>query len=1528
MSETAIDFNTYTIHVFNERTVRVLVYGANSILSDYPKNYPLHYIERRNKLNALNADAKNNRLTPAKIREFGEELFKTLFDSAHQQSFIAEYDKAVGQEKFLLLQLEIDEQILPELAAYPWEFMRVPQHPGKPNIWLSTSGDIAFSRRRFYGRPPVKRRNKERLTVALIISDPTEENLGKVEYQAVLESLRELTSKKTIELIDVIGISSNEGDSATPDKIAQLTRKNPDILHYIGHGRFVTKKTSDDNNDTEMEVGELALVDDITKGVFWVSADYFCTLLSSRTGLVILQACEGGALSNKEAFVGVASTISQQNVPAVVAMQYEISNSTAKRFVEGFYESFVKDYYVDRAVQHGRLKIACGPTMFDRRDFAIPVVFLSVDNGKVFQDDLLVPGPQPDPIRIPEREEDFSPVFMVETQPGESYVERTSLIQELESLILHNDNPSSNTIIISGPGGNGKTTLARELCNKPQIQERFTGGILWIELGRRIESVLYGLRVITSRLKRQAIETIQFSDLQEARDALAEIWLNSMIHNRKILLVVDNAQEKEHLLPFLSGGRNVLRLVTTRSNSLATGIDAKEVKIPEMSDEEAGRLLAQGFSSDISPEIKPRVRNLAQQLGNWPLALKIINSVIKKRVIDHRQPLVEALDEINLAVAKRGVTFFDEKQAISTTINISLDWLRHTGPSGGSDLRRFQELAVFPQNADIPLKAVEKLWRVTAGFEYEDVARVCQVLFELSLIVEFNLDQRYIRLHDVVQEHLVKELSYHDPYELQRLHSEFVGSYNIDDWSIIPTNDTYLWENLFHHLEGAKADQQIIETAKNLNYLASKVLITGPLAVEIDLNLAKRIGSGGSTLNKEKIALETISQGFSQFGHILTNCNYPKDVLATLYSRLQLLSEDLTPPYLFPKYPLPDIPHPALMRTFSPERFLEPVDIENGMYCAINSNGRIVASASEYGEIVVWDAVLGIEKCSFRLDSSIFDNPIGAEPIVKDFATNSKGDSIAIAFGNALVLKDTSTGKTIQTLFHQEGSVDSCDFSRDKALIVTVAGGRAVRIWGFNESGDYEKHRSLELKAGSIRSCTLSPDGNFVLLRMTNSLKLLDTDSLTESQTFFGQTNDIFRDCDLSDNARFVTAALNDGSIKLWKWDKETGANLHTFKAHSGAVLSCTLTRNGEKLISASRDGTIKIWNTEKTEQVIVCEGHTDAVNKCAVSDTGMVVSVSGGEERITKLWHSAVISKESVRSDQQERIRVNSCVISSDEQLVIVVTHQGSVDVIESSSGERKFYLGATGDSFKGCSISQDNKFVISGSLDHRLQIWDIESRTGGNTYFHAAPINSSVLSNDNSFVVSASSDKTLKIWDVWTDDSGRIALSEKFQPLLGHEGFIYSCDISSDNKIIISASSDRRVGIWDAETGKHIKWLTSHEGEVHTCKFSKCCHFIASGSSDKTIKIWDASNYALIKTLSGEHKNKINSCAFSHDGRLLASVSSDQTLKVWDVDSGRCLCAIAVDGALYDCKWFSDNKSIVAVGAGGTYFFQYVEK
>jgi hypothetical protein len=97
--------------------------------------------------------------------------------------------------------------------------------------------------------------------------------------------------------------------------------------------------------------------------------------------LAVLNACEGARTALNDPFSGVASALVLAGIPAVVAMQFEISDRAAIVFAEKLYSALVRGRPIDWALAHARKAIYA-----DHNDieWATPVLFMRTPDGQIF----------------------------------------------------------------------------------------------------------------------------------------------------------------------------------------------------------------------------------------------------------------------------------------------------------------------------------------------------------------------------------------------------------------------------------------------------------------------------------------------------------------------------------------------------------------------------------------------------------------------------------------------------------------------------------------------------------------------------------------------------------------------------------------------------------------------------------------------------------------------------------------------------------------------------------------------------------------------------------------------------------------------------------------------------------------------------------------------------------------------------------------------------------------------------------------
>ena len=157
------------------------------------------------------------------------------------------------------------------------------------------------------------------------------------------------------------------------DLQAALDRGGWHIFHFIGHGDF----------DTHSGEGVLGLAGE-DGGVHRLAASDLALLLQEHHSLrlVVLNSCDTARASATDRFSSTASVLMRRGIPAVAAMQYEISDAAAIAFARGFYTALAAQHPVDQAVTRARqsIKLSRRNTL----EWATPVLYLRSATGALF----------------------------------------------------------------------------------------------------------------------------------------------------------------------------------------------------------------------------------------------------------------------------------------------------------------------------------------------------------------------------------------------------------------------------------------------------------------------------------------------------------------------------------------------------------------------------------------------------------------------------------------------------------------------------------------------------------------------------------------------------------------------------------------------------------------------------------------------------------------------------------------------------------------------------------------------------------------------------------------------------------------------------------------------------------------------------------------------------------------------------------------------------------------------------------------
>lgn len=231
--------------------------------------------------------------------------------------------------------------------------------------------------------------------------------------------------------------------------------------------------------------------------------------------------------------------------------------------------------------------------------------------------------------------------------------------------------------------------------------------------------------------------------------------------------------------------------------------------------------------------------------------------------------------------------------------------------------------------------------------------------------------------------------------------------------------------------------------------------------------------------------------------------------------------------------------------------------------------------------------------------------------------------------------------------------------------------------------------------------------------------------------------------------------------------------------------------------------------------------------------------------------------------------------------------------------------------DAVTSVCFSPDNKFIVSGSSDKTIKVWDIASGSQMKDFTeHIETINALEFTKDGKYLLSASDDHTLKLWDINAEKSVRT-----FTCLSSVKTFAFFPDgktfLSGGGTDVLSEDDKKKVG-----------------GKVeYSSIFSKKKNNIHSTNSRSEIYQWDIETGEKLKTYNTTkhlHNNIIVALTISPDAKMVVSAESGgekNNVIYWDSETSVISQKFPFDGkGLVKYLGFTSNPDFM-VGFEGQY-------
>lgn len=316
-----------------------------------------------------NARAVRSSLVEDDLHKIGDQLFKALLvQPSAIQKLYEDSRRQLGRAGRLRLKLRIEP---PLLGSLPWEYF---YDSLVVKDYLGLHAQTSMIRYMQIPLPIEKLSVRGPLRILGMVATPSQQNDPRYlnatdERTRIDKAIQVLHSEGAIEFRWVTGESKT-------DLYDSLTQGEWHVFHFIGHG------------GVDGDKGFLQMAGEAGKPVKVFGADLTRLFgLQPTLRLVVLNCCDSAHGQSSLAKELVAS-----GIPAVLAMQFPISDDAAIELAGAFYDALAKGEPVDGAVTRARIRIQT--TYSTSIEWGIPVLYMRTPDGQIFEREMS-PGDSP-----------------------------------------------------------------------------------------------------------------------------------------------------------------------------------------------------------------------------------------------------------------------------------------------------------------------------------------------------------------------------------------------------------------------------------------------------------------------------------------------------------------------------------------------------------------------------------------------------------------------------------------------------------------------------------------------------------------------------------------------------------------------------------------------------------------------------------------------------------------------------------------------------------------------------------------------------------------------------------------------------------------------------------------------------------------------------------------------------------------------------------------------------------------------------
>ncbi|KAG0225327.1 Utp21 specific WD40 associated putative domain-containing protein [Mortierella sp. GBAus27b] len=395
---------------------------------------------------------------------------------------------------------------------------------------------------------------------------------------------------------------------------------------------------------------------------------------------------------------------------------------------------------------------------------------------------------------------------------------------------------------------------------------------------------------------------------------------------------------------------------------------------------------------------------------------------------------------------------------------------------------------------------------------------------------------------------------------------------------------------------------------------------------------------------------------------------------------------------------------------------------------------------------------------------------------------------------------------------------------------------------------------------GKVTSITFRTDDQHVMAsaNMYGDIALWDLDRQKVLHVMKGAHDETIPSIQFLNGQPILMSSGADNSIKQWIFDSLDGLP-RVLKSRSGHHQPPTHIRyyseDGHFILSAGRDRSLRAFSTVRDSQSIeLSQGSLSKKSKLLnlkIDELKLplitTVAASPAKEKEWDNILTAHWNEPGVRTWNYQRKVLGSHIMtpkdgSSTKTVAISVcgnygfvgSANGGIDMYNMQSGifRRSFDEKGHTKAITGLQPDRLNTFLISGSLDGSLKMWDIKTGKCEHSIEMPSPITQILLYQENNHLAVICDDLCIRIVDV---ENRRVV-----REFWGHSNRITDMTFSPDGHWLVSSSLDATIRTWDLPTGYMVD-IFKCESIATSLTFSPTGDYLATAHVDNVgIFLW----------------------------------------------------------------------------------------